>query len=69
MLCDIKECREHAEHCLMLAAEARDLQAKRRFEALAQSWMKLGSDIEMAKVLARRSAIEGWRGATIRAIW
>jgi hypothetical protein len=36
----------------MLAAEARDVLEKRRFEALAQSWMKLASDLEMANIAA-----------------
>ena len=63
---DALEYRQRAAHCLMLAAEAQDVFAKRRFEALAQSWMKLAADLEMAKAVAWGAAVERWRGSTSR---
>jgi len=63
---DALEYRQRAAHCLMLAVEAQDVFAKRRFEALAQSWMKLAADLEMAKAVASGAAVERWRGSTSR---
>jgi hypothetical protein len=51
---DPKECREHAKHCLMLAAEARSVFAKKRFEELAQRWLGLATDLENVKALLER---------------
>ncbi len=48
---DPNECREHAKHCLELAAEASSSLAKTRFESLAQTWTRLANDIERTKVL------------------
>ena len=62
---DALEYRQRAA-CLMLAAEAQDVFPKRRFEALAQSWIKLAADLEMAKAVAWGAAVERWRGSTSR---
>jgi hypothetical protein len=67
MASDSHEYRQRARHCFMLAAEARDVLEKRRFEALAQSWMKLASDLEMANIAAQVAAVRGWRGTASRA--
>ena len=48
---DPKECREHAKHCLELAAQAASPLAKARFEDLAQTWALLATDIERTKAL------------------
>ena len=61
MLGDPRECREHAKHCMMLAAEARTVVAKNRFEALAQSWLRLASDLEHARELLGEWGAEGSR--------
>jgi hypothetical protein len=37
--------------------QTHDVSARRRFEALAHSWMKLASDLEMAKVAAQVAAV------------
>jgi len=63
---DALEYRQRAAHCLMRAAEAHDVFAKRRFEALAQCWMKLAADLEMAEAVAWGAAVERWRGSTPR---
>jgi hypothetical protein len=56
--------RQRAAHCLMLAADAHDVSARRRFEALAHSWMKLASDLEMQKFVPQRAAVKSWREFT-----
>ena len=43
---------------------SQDVFEKRRFEALAQSWMKLASDLEMTNVAAQVTAVKSWRGRT-----
>jgi hypothetical protein len=48
---DPKECREHAKNCLRLAAESPSPLAKARFEDLANTWMKLATDLEQTKAL------------------
>jgi len=48
---DPRECREHAKHCLMLAAEAHTVVAKERFESLANTWLRLASDLEHTRTL------------------
>jgi hypothetical protein len=48
---DPKECREHAKHCLELAAQTASPLAKARFEDLAQTWARLATDIERTKAL------------------
>ena len=63
---DALEYRQRAAHCLMLAAEAHDVFAKRRFEALAQSWMKLAADLETTRAVVWGAAVERWRGSTPR---
>jgi hypothetical protein len=67
MASDSHEYRQRATHCFMLAAEARDVFAKRRLETLAHSWMKLASDLEMANVAAQIAAVRTWRGSASRA--
>jgi hypothetical protein len=57
MASNAHEYRQRAAHCLMIAADAQDVSARRRFEALAHSWMKLASDLEMAKVAAQVAAV------------
>lgn len=52
---DPKECREHAKRCLEMADEAPSQLAKARFEELAQTWLRLASDLEHAKAL-----VENW---------
>ena len=58
---DPRECREHAKHCLMLAEEARTVVAKDRFEALAQNWLRLASDLEHARDLLAEWGAAGSR--------
>jgi hypothetical protein len=48
---DPKECREHAKNCLRMAAEAPSQLARVRFEKLAETWMRLATDLEHAKAL------------------
>ena len=45
-----KECREHAKRCQEMADAAPSPMAK-RFEELAQTWLRLASDLEHAKAL------------------
>jgi hypothetical protein len=52
---DPKECREHAKTCLRMASEAHTPQAKERLESLAQTWLRLATDLETAKAL-----IDNW---------
>jgi hypothetical protein len=52
---DPKECREHAKTCLRMASEAHTPQAKERLESLAQTWLRLVTDLETAKAL-----IDNW---------
>ena len=52
---DPKECREHAKHCLEVANHAPSSLAKARFEELAQTWLRLARDFEVAKTL-----LEDW---------
>ena len=65
MASNADEYRQRATHCLMLAAEAHHVSEKMRFEALAQSWMKLASDLEMQTVLAQVAAVKSWRGRPV----
>lgn len=52
---DPKECREHAKCCLRLAAEAPSPLAKARFQKLAETWMRLATDLELTL-----SLLEQW---------
>lgn len=45
------ECREHAKNCLKLAEDARTPEARAHFQHLAERWMDLAHDLEVAKVL------------------
>jgi hypothetical protein len=46
-----QECREHAKRCLQTAAEATSPLAKARFQQLADTWMRLATDLEHARAL------------------
>jgi hypothetical protein len=50
---DPKECRDHAKNCLRLAAESRTQEGRQLFEALAQKWLALATDLEAAAILLR----------------
>jgi hypothetical protein len=52
---DPKECRQHAKHCQELADAAPSQLTKARFEELAQTWLRLATDLEHAKAL-----LEAW---------
>jgi hypothetical protein len=53
------ECREHAKRCLEMAAQASSQLAKAQLEDLAQTWMRLASDLDRTKaLLATWGAIE-----------
>ena len=54
MIGDPRECREHAQQCLELAASAKALITALRFEGLAHSWLRLAEDIEQAQTLLER---------------
>ncbi len=65
---DPKECREHAKNCLKLAAEATNEAAKLRFEQLAQTWMRLATDLEAAMTLLEEWGLQkGSDGSSKRA--
>jgi hypothetical protein len=53
---DPKECREHAKNCLELASTAASALARARFEDLAQTWLRLARDLEIAKALLEKWA-------------
>ena len=42
---DVNECREHAERCMMQAAQATDPIIKDRLTETAQGWMRLAFDL------------------------
>ena len=48
---DPKECRDHAKRCLEIAATSPSSLTKAKFEDLAQTWMRLATDLEHAKRL------------------
>jgi hypothetical protein len=52
---DPKECREHAKPCLRMASEAPTAESKERFELLAQKWLVLATDLEVAQALLKES--------------
>jgi hypothetical protein len=51
-----KECRENAKQCLELASGARTQAGRERFEGLAQRWIALANDYEVANLL-----LANWR--------
>jgi hypothetical protein len=51
-----KECRENAKQCLELASVARTQAGRERFEGLAQKWMAMANDYEVANLL-----LANWR--------
>jgi hypothetical protein len=48
---DPKECREHAKRCLQLAHKATNPVLKESLSDIAQTWMRLATDIEATKRL------------------
>ena len=52
---DPNECREHAKRCLEMASQTPSALAKARFEDLANTWMRLATDLVHAKAL-----VEHW---------
>ena len=52
---DPEECRDHAKRCLEIAATSPSPLTKAKFEDLAQTWMRLATDLEHAKRL-----VEEW---------
>jgi len=52
-----RECREHAKNCLRLAEETRLPEAKAKFEALAQRWMAIATDLEATIELLKDAGI------------
>ena len=48
---DPRECKEHAQNCLRLAFDAPNEPAKRWFEELARSWLRLARDLEISDEL------------------
>ena len=51
---DPKECRENAKQCLKFAQTARTEADRERFEELAQWWLVLATDFEVANVLLEK---------------
>lgn len=49
-----KECREHAKCCLEMAVNATGALERARFERLAQTWMRLATDLEAVEGLVER---------------
>ena len=52
---DPKHCREQANRCYELAAEAQTEAAKKRFTKLASAWMLLATDLEISQSLIETS--------------
>jgi hypothetical protein len=48
---DPKECREHARSCQRLADTAINEEARQTFTNLAQTWLRLASELEVSKAL------------------
>lgn len=48
---DPAQCREQAKRCLELASHASSPLAKSQFEALAQTWARLATNIDRTKAL------------------
>ncbi len=57
---DANECRDNAKRCLEFAQTARTEAYRESFERLAQRWLVLATDFEVAKVL-----LEKWGSGTI----
>jgi hypothetical protein len=53
---DPKECRQHAAHCYVLAAQATSPSAKETFTNLAKHWERLAAELESAQVFLRAMA-------------
>ena len=53
---DPKECCDHAKRCLEIAATSPSSLTKAKFEDLAQTWMRLATDLKHAK----RRLVEEW---------
>lgn len=52
---DPNACREHAKNCLRIASESHSDHVKKHFEQLAQRWLALATDLEVAQAL-----LEAW---------
>jgi hypothetical protein len=48
---DPKECRDHAQRCWALAAQAAQPELKHHFTDLAQRWARLAADLEATEDL------------------
>jgi hypothetical protein len=48
-----KECRQHAENCRRLAAEARSVGARNNFLNLADNWERLAIELETVQPLIK----------------
>jgi hypothetical protein len=46
---DPKECRQHALNCVRLAQTSSTPQAREQFASLANTWLRLASDLEQAQ--------------------
>jgi hypothetical protein len=51
---DPKKCRENAKRCLKFTQTARTEADRERFEGLAQWWLVLATDFEVAEVLLEK---------------
>jgi hypothetical protein len=61
---DPKACREHSKCCLQLAAESKSPLAKAQFENLAQTWLRLATDLERAKALVKHWGVDNKKDRT-----
>jgi hypothetical protein len=48
---DPKECREHARNCARLAVTSAAPEVREHFAMLADTWLRLASDLEISKAL------------------
>jgi hypothetical protein len=48
---DPKECSDHAQTCMRLAAAARTTEAAIVFENLASTWLRLAADLKTSAIL------------------
>ena len=54
---DPKECREHAQRCLALAAETNDLRLKESLTDLAKRWASIAADLEATRALLAEAGL------------
>jgi hypothetical protein len=48
---DPKECRQHALNCVRLAQTSSTPQAREQFASLANTWLRLATELEQARAL------------------